>query len=1022
MNRRTSSPGAIGASMSRPLWWAAILFLFVIPLRAGGPKYVAGTSYFQSTATGQPLTWAQGQLLYFTDQGDLSPVLPNSDANTFVTNAFNQWTSVPTAALTATSGGQLAEDVSGANVIRNPDGTITMPADIQPTATATPIGVVYDEDGSVTNALIGAGAGDASQCFYNAVYGGDDNESTSGFYQHALIVINGQCVQAQSQEVDVEYRLIRVIGSVLGLGWSQLNLNVNTGNPTPTSDDFAGFPVMHQTDATSCAPITTCYPNPLQLAVDDVAAVSRLYPVTAANQANFPGKQVFASSTARIHGSVWFTDRFGNRTQPMQGVNVVARWIDSSNQPSGQYAASSVSGFLYAGNQGNPITGFVDGLGQPFTKWGSNDSTLEGLYDLGGLQIPSGTTAQYQLTVEPVDATWSFSVGPYAPYLVTPSGAPVTPPITVTLSAGQDAVVDILMNASAQPVPLWTTPASWTGPARVPTSGAWQSSLNAYGESSYFLLPIQANRTLSVAAVALNEAGSATESKVQPVIGMWAATDPEGTMPGARTTSPFNTVFSGLTRLDAQVSASTNFLIGISDLRGDGRPDYHYAAQVLYADSVTPTRISVNGGPVTVSGTGFVPGSTAAVGTAAARPLVTNAGQMIVSMPAQSDGPQTLTISNPANGGATSMTNALLYGAAATDNIVLLSRLNPPTPVGTLATYPMIVRVVAADDVTPVSGATIGWSAANQVQLSACGGASTCSAITDQDGIATTSLTPAIPGQSLVFATLAPGVYNPAKSVSTTLSATESATDIGVLTPYLWIAQGATVSLPVTARVLSNGTPQPAASVAFSIASGTATLSAPSSTTNSAGYATVTLSLSQFATGVQVNACVVLTITSCAAVYANPVPLAQQNLQLVSGEGQVSAGQPFVPIFVRVVDSSSPPNPVIAANVSFQTTIMRPGSSLLGGGEGNPNPGNPAMPVILSVAQNNATSDVNGLATITPSSAGFSGRLEVDVTATAGASAMLDFPLQEYPAAPVGTGVPPPIAKSQPLNGFPISQ
>ena len=104
-------------------------------------------------------------ITYYTDQGDLSPILPNASANSFVASAFSVWTSVPTAAITVTSGGQLAEDVNGTNVIRNADGTISMPADIQPTATGTPVGIVYDYDGSVTDALIGSGAGDSSECF-----------------------------------------------------------------------------------------------------------------------------------------------------------------------------------------------------------------------------------------------------------------------------------------------------------------------------------------------------------------------------------------------------------------------------------------------------------------------------------------------------------------------------------------------------------------------------------------------------------------------------------------------------------------------------------------------------------------------------------------------------------------------------------------------------------------------------------------------------------------------------------------
>src|SRR5579864_8314604 len=379
---------------------AAMVLLSVAISRAGGPKRVAGTTYFDPTTTGQPLVWPQGLITYYTDQGDLSPYLPNASANALVADAFSQWTSVPTAAVAATSGGQLAEDVNSTNVYRNADGTISLPTDIQSTATGTPVGIVYDSDGSVTDALIGSGAGDASQCFSNAVFGGDDNYGAFATYQHALIVLNGQCAQQASQRTEVEYRLVRVIGSVIGLGWSQVNPNVLSDAPHATAEDYAGFPLMHDSDPWNCVPIRLCYPNPYQLAVDDVAALSRLYPVTAQNQSSFPGKQVFSAVTARIHGSVWFTDTHGNQTQAMQGVNVVARWIDSTTGlPSRRYAAAAVSGFLFTGNAGNPITCFEDAQGDLFAEWGSGNQALEGFFDLAGLQVPNGN-AQYQLSVE----------------------------------------------------------------------------------------------------------------------------------------------------------------------------------------------------------------------------------------------------------------------------------------------------------------------------------------------------------------------------------------------------------------------------------------------------------------------------------------------------------------------------------------------------------------------------------------------------------------------------------------------
>jgi len=966
---------------------AAAMILFVALLaRAGGPKYIAGPSYFDPTVTGQPLVWPQGLIPYYTDQGDLSPILPNATANTFVASAFSVWTAVPTAAITATSGGQLAEDVNGTNVYLNSDGTISMPADIQSTATGTPVGVVYDYDGTVTDALIGAGAGDSSLCFFNAAYGGADNFGTFATYQHALIVINGQCALQSSQLTDVEYRLVRVIGSVLGLGWSQMNANVLTGSPAPTSADYAGFPVMHNTDPLNCVPITACYANPYRLAMDDVASLSRLYPVTAQNQANFPGKQVFSTVTARIHGSVWFTGAGGNPAQAMQGVNVVARWIDpTTGLPSRQYAAAAVSGFLFTGNAGNPITGFDDALGDPLAQWGSISSSVEGFFDLAGLQPPNGNSAQYQLSVEPVDPKWSADVGPYSPGPVAPSGW--GEPVLVTVAPGNDVEQEILMNNTAQPLPQAAS--TWTTPAALPPAGDWQGSLSSYGDMAYYILPAQANRTLSVAVTALNEAGNASVVKAQPVIGIWAASDTQGSAPPSFTPSAFNQPTYGLTRLDVQVATSGNFLIGISDVRGDGRPDYLYHAYVLYADSVSPARVGVNGGAVTLQGSGFHPGLAVAIGSTAVIPLVVSASQIVLPAPAQTDGLQSITVTDPVSGGSSVMTSALTYGAAASDTIVLLGKASPSTPVGTQATYPVSVRVLAADGVTQVGGATIGWSATNSLQLSACSGTTSCSVISDQNGDAATWLTPAAVGVSTITATLAPGVYSPSSSVNETLNASQSASEIGAMSPYLWIAQGATVSVPLTARVLSNGTPLSNATANFKVVSGSGTLSAASASTNSRGFATVTLTVTQLAALVQVSACVAPGNAPCSTFYATPVPLAQQNLQPVSGAGQVSAGQAFQPVVVRVTDSASPPNPVIAASVAFQTTVLREGGTSSGG--------NPAMPVILQVSQSNATTDLNGLASIVPSAGSFSPPLEVDVGATAGTSAWLDYPLEEVP-------------------------
>lgn len=379
----------------------ALVIFFPAVGHTGGPAFVAGAGY-NPGVEGQPLLWANGSVEYFTDQGALSPILTNSQADAFVASAISPWISVPGAGLTAVQGGHLAEDVNGSN-IQVTDGVITAPTDITPSATGTPLGIVYDYDGTVTDALLGQGAGSLADCFTNAVYGGPDNFSASANIVHALAVINGVCASTSTQLPDVQYRLVRVLARIFGLGWSQANVNVLTNNPPPTQADYQGFPVMHFADPVSCLPISICYGGIFEgalggysvtPALDDATVLARLYPAPAGNP----------QPTGRVWGNLYFTDASGNAAQPMQGVNVMARLIDQFGQPSRQYVVPSVSGFKFVGNAGNIVTGYLDANGLPFNRFGSSNPSLEGFFDLGQLMIPAGqTTVQYQLSVEPLD-------------------------------------------------------------------------------------------------------------------------------------------------------------------------------------------------------------------------------------------------------------------------------------------------------------------------------------------------------------------------------------------------------------------------------------------------------------------------------------------------------------------------------------------------------------------------------------------------------------------------------------------
>jgi hypothetical protein len=466
-----------------------------------------------------------------------------------------------------------------------------------------------------------------------------------------------------------------------------------------------------------------------------------------------------------------------------------------------------------------------------------------------------------------------------------------------------------------------------------------------------------------------------------------------------------------MTRLDAQVFTSNSFIIGIADLRGDGRPDYHYHAHVLYGNTATPERIPVKGAAILLQGIGFEPGLTVAVGSINVPVLATGGSQMLVAAPPQSDGLQTITVTDPVSGAFSIMTNSLTFGAAATDTLALLQgKVNPPTPVGTQAVNPVTVQALASDGVTPVNGATIGWSTTSGATLSACSGATSCSVITDETGLASTWVTPAATGNASITASLAPVAYSPPQSVSAPLTATSTSLDLGVTTPYLWIASGASLTVPLTARVVDLGNPDAGATVTFRIAQGTGSLSASSAVTNSSGYASVNLTLTNFTTSFQISVCV-NNGNPCQPIYGNAVALSVLNLQAVAGESQVVSGTAFQPLVVRVTDSSTPPNPVLGANVIFQSTVSRPlgdDSILL---QSDPGATQTGMNVVLSVSQNTLQSDVNGLASFSPSAGSYSGPLEVVVQISAGTGAALEEVMEAYPGS-TGMNSSPPATSS----------
>ncbi len=340
------------AILRRPAIALVALSLFIVSTAAfaGGPRYVAGVTYFNTGVLGQPIHWSGGQLNYYVDQGPLSNTVTNQQAVAMVDAAAASWSAVPTAGVALTDKGPLNEDVSGANIVAS--GTnftvtneqidqlsqIAQPVDVTPSATQYPVGVIFDEDGSVINAIFGPGASDPTSCEYNGVWFWIDNVNPDATIAHAILLLNGLCATNANMLAMMSFELERAFGHILSLDYAQVNPGaLQNGEPGGTQ----GWPVMQPISGVCGSTGGDCIPEPSCLRSDDIAALNRLYPITAANLASFPGKQLTAANTVSIQGTISFQTGAG-----MQGVNVVARPLDANGNPLYQYTVTAVSGAL----------------------------------------------------------------------------------------------------------------------------------------------------------------------------------------------------------------------------------------------------------------------------------------------------------------------------------------------------------------------------------------------------------------------------------------------------------------------------------------------------------------------------------------------------------------------------------------------------------------------------------------------------------------------------------------------------
>jgi hypothetical protein len=957
------------------LCWAAA----AARLWAGGPRWVTGPPFFNSD--GYPVMWYSNQPLYFTDPGDLSSSVDHAAADAFVAAAANVW-NAPTDSLVLALGGSLDEHVSGGNTFLGPSGLV-FPADVQSSNyAAKQIAVIYDSDGSITDLLLGNGASDPTSCLQNGVTESVDSIVPAGHIQHALLVLNGRCTgPSPEQQLQLQYQLMRAFGRVLGLGWSQTNDNVFTGTPQATFNQAMHWPVMHPIDII-CGPYTyQCMPQPFTLRPDDLSALAQLYYI-GKGQAP-PGKTDSLLNANQLSGKVQFPTGQG-----MQGVNVVGRrWQQYTTSAAIEdwYTASSVTGALFRQSNGNPVAGtdtsMEGSLGSPNNYW-------EGYYDFERVPMLPGDWQKMVVETEPVNPlyTGQYAVGPYTANTVEPSGPNTSQTFGIFGSYSQPYAVFYATEAAS----TCNTAADGTeaAPAAIAATGWWPGLLCGYGHSAWSSLTVKGNRSLTLEVTAEDEQGFATMGKAMPVIGVWNATDPLGSLPGvAGAGAAFNGQATGMTTLSTSTARPDQLRIAIADQRGDGRPDFNYQARVLYADSLSPSTVSAAGGTITITGMGFRTGNMVLVNGVAAAVSSWTANSIVASVPSiHGLGSITglvadVTVEDLSTGGTTVMTQALTY-AAPVPSLSLLTAPSGTVALAQQAVVPFAVQVLDGDGATPIVGEAVTFTATTgAVQFAACGAAS-CTLQTNAQGVASTFVTPESAGAIVLRAT---GVDGTATASLTALVQVRTATAVQ---PVEYVAADATVAWDPQLSVADNIAPTTGVVVDWQTISGPIVASASQSQVSTQGIASTLATAGPLAPGTQalLSACAWTSV--CATFTAQGVDPADLRLVVVSGADQiVSASGAFTPVVLRVTDSAS--DPVAGAVVQVYQTVDAWQLPC-------PDRGRCPVPPTLASSQSSVTSDANGLLTISPQQ--LSGVAETtNLAAATGTQGFLTLTLEKQP-------------------------
>jgi len=357
----------------------AILFALCLAANAGGPLLIGSPSF---GVDGQPFVWNNSQpVQYRVDTGTLG-ALSNTTAIADLTNAFSSWTQLPTVALSTANAGP---------ILGVTNGHVATVADFNSVVGSCNNGdqspMVFDSNGTLFSQLVG----DASVIGFTSPC----KLSPDGHILSAMSVFTGGSNLTETQQNQV---MLHELGHFFGLDHS-----LPGTNPCGTSTaDLAALPIMYY-ELTSQTGLTS----------DDKAWISWLYP-----------SNTFNSVYGTITGLVLFSDGQSNVQDTLVSAHPAMSGTAAGEDRS--QAWSSISGFRFTGNPGQPYTanylactpasacphGFygnnVDG-----DTFGSRNPALLGWFEI---PVPAGSYA-----IEVGSLYGGGAIGPINP-AITPPG------------------------------------------------------------------------------------------------------------------------------------------------------------------------------------------------------------------------------------------------------------------------------------------------------------------------------------------------------------------------------------------------------------------------------------------------------------------------------------------------------------------------------------------------------------------------------------------------------------------------